>query len=143
MKDGFIYTVSHIIYTVSHIINPANVHFRVYSVDYTMIFPGHSTMYHVDAEFTVCSNTADQTLLTLNTALKNGTYSRIFTAFAGSNFKVTGSFGFYKIDRQSNQPQNARHLDIIQESGQVIYDCNISYRVLHHTLMFSVIQYQC
>ena len=96
MNEGFEYAVS-------HIIDPANVDHHVYSVNWSIALSQDRYLYSLDAEFTVCRSTADRTLLTLNAAMADGTYSSILSAFAGSEFNITGHFSFDQIvpvDRQ-------------------------------------------
>ena len=90
-------------YAVSHIINPASVDHHVYSVNWSMALSQDRYLYSLDAEFTVCRSTADRTLLTLNAAMADGTYSSILSAFGGSELTTDGYFSFDKIvptDRQ-------------------------------------------
>jgi hypothetical protein len=91
MQDGF----EHI---VSQITNPNPEDGHSYSVESSMKLSSENRYrYNLYAKFTVCNITADRTLLTLNSAIANSSYSNLFSTFVGSQYTVSGYFTLVKI----------------------------------------------
>jgi hypothetical protein len=90
MQNGFEHAVS-------QIIHPDPVDGHSYSVESSMKLSENRYRYNLYAKFTICNITADRTLLTLNSAIANSSYSNLFSAFVGSQYTVTGYFTLVKI----------------------------------------------